>query len=89
MANKDAKSVIVEYVSSLSNDQLQFLTSRLVEKLGGDLAEALDEMAKDKKIDDILSDAGSSENLYNVLDSIRDVCLKEFKKRDIPATAAV
>lgn len=89
MLNKDSKSVILEYVSSLSNDQLQFFTSRLVEKFSGDLAEVLDEIAKDKKMDDILSEAGSSEHLYNTLDHMRDVCLKEFKKRDISANAAV
>lgn len=88
MAIKDSKTVIVEYVSSLSDDQLQFVTTRLVEKLGGDLAEALEEMSKDKKIDDVLSDASSAENLYNILDNIRDVAVKELKKRDVSAVAS-
>lgn len=88
MSGKDVKSFLVEYVSSLSDDKLHFLTTRLVEKLSGDLADALDEMSKDKKIDDILSNAGSSENLYNLLDSIRDIMVKESKKRDLSLVAS-
>jgi CRISPR/Cas system-associated endonuclease/helicase Cas3 len=81
--NKDQKTVVAEYVSSVSEDTLQFLNTRLTEKLFGDLAEALEEMSKDKRMDNILSDASSSESVFNLLDEIKDVVYKECKKKGL------
>ena len=83
MSGKDHKTVITEYASSLSEDALQFLTVRLMERLCGDLGDVLEELSKDKKIDEILSQANSSENLYNTLDNIRDILVKECKKKGV------
>ena len=39
--NKDQKSIVLEYSSTLSDDSLRLLVLRLSEKFSGDIAEAL------------------------------------------------
>lgn len=81
--NKDQKSVVVEYVSNLSEETLNFHAMRLSERYCGDLAESLDEMSKDHKMDELLSSAESADAFFVLVDQIRDVFLKECKKRGI------
>ena len=79
--NRVHKAVVLEYVSSLSDDVLQFFNSRLSEKLFGDLAVSLEEFSKDKRMDNLLSNAGSSEAVFVLLDEIREIIHKEYKKK--------
>lgn len=81
--NKDQKTIVLEYVSSLSEDKLEFLTSRLTEKLLGDIPSALEELSKDKKIDLLLSNCPSAEGVFSTLDEIRDLLQKECKKKGL------
>lgn len=81
--NKDQKNVVTEYLSSISDDMLEFLNSRLTEKFAGDLAEVLNELSKEKRMDNLLSNATSSEAIFNLLDEIKDVVHKECKKRGV------
>lgn len=80
---KEHKAFVTEYSSSLFDEDLRYIASRLTEKLCGDLAEALDFMSKNPKMDTVLSSAESGESLFNMIDYIKDVLSKECKKRGI------
>jgi len=80
---KDQKNTVAEYASSLNDDDLRFLASRLNEKLYGDMPEALNAMSKNSKIDGVLSSAVSGEELFTICDQVRDVLIKECKKRGV------
>lgn len=81
--NKEQKSVVLEYISSLSEDVLKFHAMRLSEKFSGDLAESLNEMSKDKRLDELLASTVSAEDLFTLLDQIKDLILKECKKKSL------
>lgn len=81
--NKEQKSVVLEYISSLSEDALKFHAMRLSEKYSGDLAESLNEMSKDKRLDELLASTVSAEELFILLDQIKDLILKECKKKSL------
>lgn len=78
---KDYKSVLVEYVAGLSDNDLRILTSKLVERYVGDLADALNFMSQRQAIDSILEDAPGPEELYQLCDVIRDIAVQQCKKR--------
>jgi hypothetical protein len=81
--NKDQKSIVLEYSSTLSDDALRLLTLRLSEKFSGDIGEALNEMSIDKKMDTLLASTESAEGLFIMLDHIRDVLQKECKRKGL------
>jgi hypothetical protein len=81
--NKDQKSIVLEYSSTLSDDALRLLALRLSEKFSGDIGEALNEMSIDKKMDALLASAESAESLFIMLDHIRDVLQKECKRKGL------
>jgi hypothetical protein len=81
--NKDQKSIVLEYSSTLSDDSLRLLVLRLSEKFSGDIAEALNEMSIDKKMDALLASTESAEGLFVMLDHIRDVLQKECKRKGL------
>lgn len=81
--NKEQKSVVTEYISTLSEDNLKFHALRFSEKYSGDLAESLDEFSKDKKMDSLLLSAESANAFFTLIDEIRDALLKECKYRNI------
>jgi hypothetical protein len=83
IVNKEFKNIISEYVSSLPEDVLRFLTGRLSERMSGDLSEALDEMSKSQKMDVVLVSANSGESFYAILDLIQECLQKECKKRNL------
>lgn len=80
--NKEQKSVIIEYVSSLSSEDVYFLSTRLTEKLSGDVAGSLDFISKDPKMDKLFLNTESAEELFSLLDSVRDIVNKENTKRE-------
>jgi hypothetical protein len=81
--NKEQKSAVVEYISSLSEEALKFHAMRLTEKFSGDLAESLNELSKDKRIDSVLGSAESADELFSLLDQVRELILKECKKKGL------
>lgn len=81
--NKDQKNVVTEYLSSISDEMLELLNSRLTERFAGDLAEVLNELSKEKRMDNLLSNAGSSEAIFNLLEEIKEFVYKECKKRGV------
>lgn len=79
--NKEQRSTVVEYVSSLSDDDLRYMTTRLTEKLQGDLPEALNIISKSQNMDDLFLSATTPNELFNLCDQTRDVMQKECRKR--------
>lgn len=77
------RNTLIEFVSSLSEDDLRFLSTRLIDRLENDLGEALDFMSHFKSIDSILSVTKSADEIFNVLDALTEVSQKECKKRNV------
>lgn len=80
---KDQRAVISDYVSKLPDDELRFLTVRLIERVAGDLCEAVNRLSKKPEIDNLLGSASSAWELYDQADNIRDVVVKEAKRRKL------
>ena len=80
---KEQKALVAEYITGLSDSDLCFLSSRLIDRLGGDLPDALNFMSKNPKMDECLASANGATELFNSCDSVRDVCSKELKRRNI------
>lgn len=78
-----SKSVLVEFVSSSSDEELRFLNSRLTERLQGDIAEVLDFLSNHKTVDSILAAAKSADEVYSICDTITECVQKEYKKRGV------
>ncbi len=78
---KEQRNIIVEYVTSLVEDDVRSLSLRLTDRFFGDLPEALNLMSKNLQMDAILASAQSANDLFDLLDKIRDIATKELKKR--------
>lgn len=70
-----------DYVSKLSLDNLRFLTERLNDRYSGDLAEALDFLAKNSELDRWLSSAKSGVELFEMIELIQEYVTKEFSRK--------
>ena len=79
---KDYKNTVTEYARNLSEEDVRLLTSRLVDRLFGDLAEVL-QFLGNTKLDDYLRSASSSSELFDCVDTIRDALVKECRRRGI------
>jgi len=77
------RNTLVEFAGSISEDDLRFLSSRLTERLQGDVAEALEFMSHFKAVDSMFSAAKSTAEVYDICDSVTEVLQKECKKRGI------
>ena len=73
--------MLKDYCSKLSIDNLRFLSDRLDNRLGGDLAEALDFMSKNQEIDRWLNSAKSCDDLYNMIDTAQEYIYREASRR--------
>jgi len=80
---KDCKTVLVEFVSSLSDDELRYLGCRLIERYSDDLAEALNAMSRKSQVDVIFASARSADEVYQLCDVIKDIVTREAKKRKV------
>jgi len=74
-------NVLVEYVLGLSGDELEFLDSRLSRRYSGDLAEVLNFLEKNQKVDYELSKAKTADELYDTVDSMHLYIRKEVDRR--------
>lgn len=81
--NKEQRNAVVEYATGLSEDELRWLGVRLTERLSGDLPEALEALSKSEKVDAVLASANSANDFYDLIDKIRDVLVKEAKKKGL------
>lgn len=74
-------TVLKEYVSSLSDDDLKYLDGRLNQRLSGDIAEVLNFLEKTSKVDTIMSKSKSADDLYDLVDAIQKIVLGEIQNR--------
>lgn len=87
--SRDKTTILVEYISSISEDKLKFFYSRLKERISGDLAEVLDELSKDKKIDGLFSSAASADGVFDLLDEFAELVEKHSQSKNISLKSAV
>ena len=76
------ESVVKEYVRGLSDDDLQYLHTRLKQRLGGDLAEAGDFMDKNPEMVQFFSNSDGSMDWFDRLDLVENAINKEMEKRE-------
>jgi len=84
---KNPEVYLKEYCNRLSEDSLKKLYCSLSQRISGDLADALNLMGLTKEMDKWLSSAGSSTELYDMIDMVSDFVSKEYKKRNEGAAA--
>lgn len=77
---KKLEIAIKEYVSKLSEDDLQFVHSRCNQLLFNDRPDVLNFMSKHKDMDRILTSIESAEELFDCIDLIGSVTQKEIKR---------
>lgn len=70
-----------DYCQKLSDDNVKFLYGRLSQKLGGDLADAVDLLSEFKDIDRWLLGAEDFEEFYEAVDYIHAALEKEHERR--------
>jgi len=78
---KKFDTVLREYVGRLNLDNLKYLAVRLEERIGADLAEALDAMSSCQDLDRWLSSAKSYDEFYDMVDVIQGCIKRELEKR--------
>jgi hypothetical protein len=78
---KKLDTVLKEYTARLSVDNLKYLTLRLEDRIGADLAEALNAMSTCSDLDNWLSSAKSHAEFYDMVDNIQEYCQRELSKR--------
>ena len=78
---KKLDTVLKEYVSRLSLDNLKYLVVRLEDRIGADLAEALDACSSCQDLDRWLSSAKSYTEFYDMVDTIQEYVSRELGKR--------
>jgi len=66
----------------LSDDDLQYLHTRLKQRLGGDLAEAGDFMDKNPEMVQFFSNSDGSMDWFDRLDLVENAINKEMEKRE-------
>ena len=80
---KDHKTIVVEYLRELSEEDLLFLVSRLSERKSGDLPEALNFLSRHEGVDMVLSSARSADALFDMCDKVRDAVIRECRFKGI------
>ncbi len=82
-SQKDCKTVLVEYVTFLSDEELRYLGARLLERYSDDLATALNFMSTKASIDHILGATNTADELYQLCDVVGELIQKEARKRSL------
>jgi predicted CopG family antitoxin len=89
--NNKFSDVIKEYARKLSDDDLRFINMRLSQRVGADVAEAIELLQHNAEVDHWLGLSKSANELYDMIDTIdvtlqgeskRRFALHESKKRD-------
>jgi hypothetical protein len=78
---KKPEVYLKEFCLKLSDDNLRFLHGRLSQRLGGDLAEAVDFLGGIREIDKWFSTASTCNDFYDMVDHIFFAVNKEHEKR--------
>ena len=80
---KEQRASVIEFIGTLSDDDVKYLGCRLVERYAGDLDEAINCLSQTPEIDNILGSAAGADDFFDLCDSIKEVLVKESKRRGI------
>lgn len=69
-----------EYSMKLTDEDLKFLNFRLTQRMGSDLADAINFVCKDSEMDKLLAGAESAIQIYEIMDDLH-FCLEKERKR--------
>lgn len=75
------RTPVAEFVGALYDEDLKFVGLRFIEKYSGDMPDALNFISQFPEMDQYLAKTNSAIELFDLCDHIRDVTLKEAKKR--------
>jgi len=78
---KKPEIYLKEYCQKLSDDQVKFLAARLNQRLGGDMAEAIDFLSNVRELDKWLDGAADSNEFYDMIDLVTASVSREYDKR--------
>lgn len=78
---KEQRSIVLEYASSLSDEEVRALAAIISENPTGDLSEALNFMSTNPNMDAVLASAESANQLWDLVEKTRDIILKESKRK--------
>jgi hypothetical protein len=81
MKKQDYRASVVEFVTTLSDEELRFVATRLSDRYTGDMAEALTYLSGKPVVDVILGSAVNADEFFDYCDGIREVAYKEIKRR--------
>jgi hypothetical protein len=74
---KSISNMVRNYIQKLSNADLLWVYTRLHDRLGGDVAEAVQFMSKTNEMDRWLSTSQSATELYDMIDLVYDQISKD------------
>lgn len=74
-------TMLKDYVSKITNDNLKFLSERLNNRLNGDLAEALNFMSNNQELDRWLGAAKTCDDFYDLVDTAQEYVFREYDRR--------
>ena len=78
---KRMKNVLKEYVKKLSDDGLKFINLRLSQRVGGDVAEAVEFLQQHPEMDRWLASAGSASDFFDMVDLVDATVQQEVRRR--------
>jgi hypothetical protein len=78
---KKVDTLVKDYVSKLSFDNLRYLAERFHNRIGSDLSECTDFVSKSSDIDRLLAAAKNGEEFFTVLDMVAFAIEREFSRR--------
>jgi len=81
--NKDLKTTVREFASRISEGELEWLFSRLTQKLSGDLPDALNFMSRDRDMDALLNLASSADEFFALCDQVTQQIQQECRKKGL------
>jgi hypothetical protein len=78
---KKTDVLLKEYVVGLNTECLKNLSVSLDQRMGSDLADALNTIANHQELDRWLSSSKSCEELYDMIDKVQEYVDRELNKR--------
>ena len=72
---------IKEYVRKLTDDDLRFLNVRLSQRIGSDVAEAIELLEHNAEVDHWLCLSKNANDFYDMIDAVDAVVQSEAKRR--------
>ncbi len=78
---KKPETILREFVSRLSLDNLKYLNMRLNQRIGSDMSEAIDLMAGSQDVDKWLATARTCDDFYDMVDLAQSYVERELHRR--------